>query len=130
MASSNEIANNILNFTPDQFQSIQPGDFSPYKRKLAREDFQGIAIVAPKTIDTKRQGQLPVILAAQESGLRAWEIAREINSVLIGCDLHSGEIRIRRLFQDKKLESSHAPVEVSRPPKPKGSDADSRITGM
>lgn len=88
--------------------------------ELALSDmpFDGIAIAAPSRVEAHQLGELPVILASQQTVLRGWEVPEQDNLHIAVADLNTGRVSMKRVLEDAKDLEHGAGVSQGRPPKP------------
>lgn len=121
MASTAEVAKDILNFSGDAFFSADRSILAPRESRLLDTDFLGIAVNAPLHISTGRRHRLPLIMAARFSGRRDWNVPLRENCILVGTDLEDGTVHFSKVFVSKKeLPSRGKREKVPRGPKPPG----------
>jgi hypothetical protein len=130
MKSAEEIAKSILSIPEERYFKDTESLFLDMELKLADLDFQGVAINAPQRIATAKQEQLPVIMAIQATGLRAWEFPRDMNCIVAATDLTTRAVYFGQAFRDPKAESFAMPPQAQQPPKPEGSSAAALSTGL
>ncbi len=130
MSSSEDVANNLLDFSERVFFSEDDSAFAELDLELSDSDFLGVAINLPRKIDITKRDALPLILATQETGLRAWEVIRNDNCALVAVDLNTREVFFGQPFFNPKSQKSPAKKEGPRPAKPEGGNAVALSTGV
>lgn len=128
MSASQDVANTLLEIPEDRF--FAAGEFTGIEYALAETDFLGVAIASPPTIQLDERHELPVLLATQQTGLRAWDVSREESSVLVAINLTSGELYFGDPFFDPKAEEPPEDMVLPQPPKPEGANAVALSTGV
>jgi len=93
MTTSKEIAVRILNLSPTEFFG-ENLDFTDREFALLGQDFEGVAINAPATIDLLKWDRLPMALATIETTRRQWEVYRGKNLTLLAWQIDSGTVYI------------------------------------
>lgn len=131
MKTSEEIAAQALVFSRDEYFQDLDAQLAAREVQLLSEDgFFGLALSAPARIELARDGELPIVLAMRQSGLRAWEVGRDRNVVLAAVNLDTRVVTVGRPFRDRKDEE-YAPREaLERPPRPDGPSAESVGVGV
>lgn len=121
MTSSKDIVDNILNLNDDEFFSQDPKMMRPRKSQLLRLDYFGIAINSPVEITIDDHDRLPLVMAAQYSGERGWDIPIKENCILVGTNLEDGTVKFSKAFINKKAMRNRGKKEIlPKGPKPSG----------
>lgn len=90
MASANHVAETVLTL---QSQGLDR------ERALIASGFEGVALNAPPTVSPDSDGGIPMLLAAQLTGLRGFEHPRETSYALVAMDRARRTTRFGRLFR-------------------------------
>lgn len=130
MKSSEEIAKSLLSISEDRYFNDTESLFEDMESKLTDIEFIGVAINAPQHVPVRQQEALPVIMAIQQRGLRAWEYPEDYNCVLAATDLTTHAVYFGQVFRDLKAETFASPPGLQQPPKPEGSSAVALISGL
>lgn len=94
---------------------------------LSDTDFEGIAVRAPAHVALS-QGFLPLVLAWQQSGLRAWEVIDVSHMALLVTDLSTGQTKAVAPLESPKGVEMGGYDPDQRPPKPTGASAAAKVT--
>jgi len=128
MASSEQVASGILTPTFPQYFGAEEALSDLFESKLSAADFDGVAINAPKEIPIGAHSELPVVLGTKETLLRAWEVVRGQNCVLIATESNTGQVRMAQAFPDPPGKALFvAAPEATRGPKPEGATAEGTV---
>ncbi len=121
MVSANDIAANILNFDENEFFSANQSVLESREEQLLDQDYFGVAVNAPWEIEIGSRGKLPLIMAAQFSGDRDWDMPLRDNCILVGTNLQDGTVRFAKAFvSEKELRSRSSLEKEPKGPKPPG----------
>jgi len=96
-----------------KFTSLKEGSFfdtddtvlRAFESDLLDNDFNGLLLSAPKSVDTAKKDSLPLLVAIGYSGDRAWDYPIQKHCYLIAVNKSEGSVYIEPLFQDKKAKS-------------------------
>lgn len=127
MVTSKEIASRLLNFSMRDFFDDDTSSFGELGDQLLDIDFEGLAINAPKAIQIDRFNKLPLILAAQQTSLRAWEVPLKKNCVMAGWNLYTTQTYFNTAFWEPQEQFRRKPAKLKKTPKPEGSDAEAIV---
>ncbi|MDA8137511.1 MAG: hypothetical protein M0036_02555 [Desulfobacteraceae bacterium] len=130
MKSAEEIAKSILSIAEERYFKDTESLFLDMELKLADIDFKGVAINAPQHITIKKHEALPIIMAIQETGLRAWEFPRDYNCIVAATDMTTRSVYFGQAFRDPKAETFAMPPQAQQPPRPSGASAVALSTGL
>ena len=122
MVSTNNIAANILNFDEDEFFNAEHSVLDSREEQLLDQDYLGVAINAPREIEIGSHDKLPLIMAAQFSGDRGWDMPLRDNCLLVGTNLRDGTVQFAKAFVSKKELQSRGRREkaAGKGPRPPG----------
>jgi hypothetical protein len=123
MATSEDIAASVLALS-DAELAQEPFDPADREMQLLDEDFFGVAIVAPPSIDPSTRDELPVVAGFRTTGARAFEVGRDRNTVLFAMDLDTRAVRFGMMFFNPK-QVEYPPDETFAPGRPTGPSATS-----
>ncbi len=87
-------------------------------------------LAMPDVIDSEKYGEVPMLFASQETGLRRWEVSRALNLQMVLVDRQSGEVRTERFADDPPGKRLVVPAPSQSDPKPSDSDQRAVITGI
>lgn len=114
MVSTTNIVTSILSFSDEKF--FQEGDLlQKQELDLLDIDFLGIAINAPKIINTNIRAYLPIILAARFTGERDWNFNLGDKCILIGINVNTCNIAFEHMF--KRRENTLQEQNIIKPEK-------------
>jgi hypothetical protein len=130
MKSSEDIRHSILSIPEDRFFKDMEKLFLDLELKLADTGFMGVAVNAPGSISIGRTAQLPVIMALQQTGLRAWRYPRDNNCVVMAVETTTRAFYFGQIFRDLKAEAFSMPIDATPPPQPQGANAIARSSGV
>lgn len=120
-AATGSIIANILDLNQKEFFSAEQSVLTRRESRLLDIDFCGVAINAPHRILTDRHNKLPLIIAAQYSGKRGWDVRVKDNLILVGTNLQDGTVQFASTYVNKKrLVSRWLAGETHRGPYPPG----------
>jgi hypothetical protein len=108
VASTAEIVDRILDFGTSAPEQVNSAEVSRREQQLLDEDYWGIAVNAPRSIDTRQQNSLPVWVAVRLSGERDYKIPLKSNAVLVASNLEDGTVRSGLAFVSEKELNSRA----------------------
>ena len=114
MTTPAEIAGGLQRYAPALFQG-ESNTIDQVELLLSDTPFQGLSVIAPDRV--RSDAPLPLIIAAQKTVLRGWEVGEEANLSVVLVDLDSGEVQIRQVLRDSKAEERPSP-QARRPPRP------------
>jgi hypothetical protein len=120
VASTAEIVDRILDFGTSGPDQVNSAEVSRREQQLLDEDYWGVAVNAPRSIDTRQQSSLPVWVAVRLSGERDYKIPVKSNAVLVASNLEDGSVRSGLAFISEKELNSRA---GSRAPRRRGPPA-------
>lgn len=121
MVNFNEIIGTVLNFTEEEFFSVEPSLLTPRESQLLNLNFWGVAVNAPAQISTKDRDKLPLLMAFRYSGERGWDIALRDNCILVGTNLQDGSVHFANgLISEKELQNRGNEEKAPKGPKPSG----------
>lgn len=69
---------------------------------IVMDDFEGIAIGAPRAVDIEARSTLPLLWARRASGLRNWQVEPMRNAIVVVSDLSRGRISSHYAFAGPK----------------------------
>jgi len=119
MVTSTQIATQLLNFSDTEYVSGALPDLEQRESILLDEDFMGIAINAPRQLDTNTASTIPVILASRYDGVRGWDIPLRSNCWLIAANPLDGQVSVAPCFQSEKAMESRGGLAPASPgPRP------------
>ncbi len=132
MASLDEVVASILKFTDEEYFVMDEAMLEPRESRLLDMDFMGVAVNAPRKIDTASRDHLPLVMAVRADGDRGWDVRLRENCILVATDLGDGTVRCAKAFQDdKELKSRGRKEKKPRGPKPTGlALATAQLTGL
>jgi hypothetical protein len=100
------IAARILDLPEESLWQDDPHAIADCERRLFDEDFTGIAIRAPRRIDTTVHASLPLWIALQSSGERDFQVPFRRNAVLVAVRLEDGTVAVSPPLRTAKELSS------------------------
>jgi hypothetical protein len=102
MDTQAQICSPILNLSQDQFFQENEHLLNDLQLKILESSFKGIAINAPKEIDTAAALQLPVFMANKMPAVRAWEIRLKKNCIIVAMDQTTNHVYFNRVFPEPR----------------------------
>jgi hypothetical protein len=102
MKTPGEIASTLLNLSEREFFADDSEFLWNRKVRLLDIAFEGVAINAPRTVDTAMRTKLPVVMGIRMTGTRASDVPETEHVLLCATDLDTGEVRLARAFFDRK----------------------------
>src|SRR5690242_3976053 len=122
MTTSEDIAAGVLSLSDAELHQ-EPFDpiIDDREMRLIDEDFLGIAIVAPASVDVARE-ELPVVAGFRQTGQRAFDVGRDDNTTIFAVDLDARVVRFGPMFFNPK-QVEYPPQEAYAPGRPTGTSA-------
>lgn len=88
------------------------------------------AIALSDTIDSDNHKEIPMLLGAQETGLRRWEVSRALNTHIVLVNKNTGEVTTERFADDPPGKRMVVPPPSQSDPKPSNSDQRAVSSGI
>lgn len=121
MGSADDKVAEVLSLSDTDFFLASPETLQPREDKLLGCGFEGVAVNAPKRIDTENRQKLPLVVAASFSGDRDWDIPLRDNCILVAVNLCDGSVQFDQPFvSEKEAVSRGGGAKEPRGPKPPG----------
>ena len=93
-------ATSIEELQEELFRRASPAFFrfdqrtaSLIEQNFFRKEFFGLLISAPHTVSLSDQNSLPVVLLERRDAVRLWDVALDLNTILIAVNLSQGDLR-------------------------------------
>lgn len=129
MSPSAAILAGVLAFSDAEFYNASQQLLAERESQLLDIDFDGVAVNAPKLIDTRERGTLPLVMAARFSGDREWDVPLIDNCIIVGTNLSDGTVHFAPALTSRKDVTRAGKLKVPKGEKPEGlADVSAQIT--
>ncbi len=130
LASRGDTLAGIMSFTDEEFFGMDESVLAPRESRLLDTSFLGVAVSAPRKIDTSSRDRLPLVMAVRSGGERGWDVRLKENCILVGTDLSDGSVHFAKAFADEK-KSRGSKEKRPKGPRPAGlALATAQLTGL
>lgn len=102
MKTPAEIAASLLDLTEREYFADDTAFLWSRKVRLLDTAFEGVAINAPRSIDTALRTKLPVVMGVRMLGPRATSVPEMEHGLLCATNLDTGQVRLGRAYYDAK----------------------------
>jgi hypothetical protein len=93
-------ATSIEELQEELFRWVSPAFFqfdervaSLIEQNFFRKEFFGLLITAPLTVSLSEKNSLPMVLLERRDAVRLWDVAFDLNTILIAVNLSQGDLR-------------------------------------
>jgi hypothetical protein len=120
MSPSAAILAGVLAFSEAEYYNPSQQLLAERESQLLDINFDGVAVNAPKVIDTRERGTLPLIMAARFSGDRDWDVPLIDNCLLVASNLNDGRVYFAPALTSRKDVTRAGKLKVPKGEKPEG----------